>query len=698
MSVSAHNGAATQALGEQAKDAVKTWVPKLRRLVEDDFRAQLDRLGLRPGGRHTPVESMHLPEEAQDVRRAAEALLRRETAAENSPRGGFDAVVGELAYTLINRLVGLKAMEARGLLFLPPPADPNAPPEPTEVLTPVEGQAYSRYLRDFRGAHGSRYKYETNAEEALLRDGLTAAFAYITRDIGVLFDPDHEYSCVWPTHATLARVIAMINGDLPAEAYRAPDFLGWVYQFFRQHESDELRQENQGTPQSSHELAVMNQFYTPGWVVKALVDNTLGRLWIQMHPDSRLGPVRPGEAPAGGAASAPLADYLVPHTGERLRYQRLSAQGEVQAFKPAREIALLDPACGTMHFGQYAFGLFEQMYLDEIENAGRPGWPKEPSVPQRGDIPATIIENNLFGIDIDARAIQIASLSLMLTAKEAAARHGATSTEVRIRRTNLVVANAVDLGREGVRRLVGSLKSGNGSDDLRERLFTTIWENLQNVGELGSLTQVREGVAEALNDWTEARARSKGLTTLTRREEQQPRFAFAGEMDREQARQLQLEHNLLDDEARQMEAELLAALEAAAGAATDDPSDRLFAEDTARGLKLIQLLSRSYDVVVMNPPYGAFVPKVKEFVRATYPLTYNDIYAAFIDRATMLVEREGYVGALVSRTFMTNKTHERLRTEILLKRNPLVVLLDLGEGILEATVQTAALVLRGSPR
>jgi hypothetical protein len=166
-------------------------------------------------------------------------------------------------------------------------------------------------------------------------------------------------------------------------------------------------------------------------------------------------------------------------------------------------------------------------------------------------------------------------------------------------------------------------------------------------------------------------------------------------MDRERTKQMELERRVLSEEARQIESELLKALEAAAGEATDDPADRLFAEDTARGLKLLHLLSRSYDVVVMNPPYGAFVPKVKDFVKTAYPLTYNDIYAAFIDRTTQLVEPEGYVGALVSRTFVTNKTHERLRTEILLKRNPLLVLLDLGEGILEATVQTAAIVLRG---
>src|SRR6185312_13276992 len=99
--------------------------------------------------------------------------------------------------------------------------------------------------------------------------------------------------------------------------------------------------------------------------------------------------------------------------------------------------ALLDPACGTMHFGQYAFGLFHRMYLDEIEHAGEPGWPAEPSVKHPQEIPATIIERNLYGVDIDARAIQIASLSLLLTAKEAAASRGHSPLDVKLRKANL---------------------------------------------------------------------------------------------------------------------------------------------------------------------------------------------------------------------------------------------------------------------
>jgi hypothetical protein len=228
MSTTSHNGTSQQALTDQHKEAVKNWVPNVRRLLEVEFEAQLDRMGLKRSGKHTPVEKMRLPDEASRTRRRVEALLARDRIAEGSPERGFDNVKRELAYTLLNRLVGLKAMEARALLYLPPPSDPSAPPEQTEILTPVPGQAYSRYLRDFRAAGGSRYKYDDDAEDALLHDGLTAAFRHITGEIGVLFDPDHEYACVWPTHGTLTRVIRKINEDLPDDAYRARDFLGWV--------------------------------------------------------------------------------------------------------------------------------------------------------------------------------------------------------------------------------------------------------------------------------------------------------------------------------------------------------------------------------------------------------------------------------------------------------------------------------------
>ncbi|MBK8058261.1 MAG: hypothetical protein IPK33_10380 [Gemmatimonadetes bacterium] len=693
--VSAH------ALSDSLKEAVKAWVPKVRKALDDEFGAQLERLGLRRNGKHVALDKMNLPAASVVVRRRVEALVARESLSEGTPERGYDNVIRELTYTLLNRLVGLKAMEARKLLYLPPPGEASASPEVTEVITPVPGQARSRYLRDFRAAGGSRYKYEDDAEEALLRDGLTSAFRLVTSEIRVLFDPDHEYACVWPTQSALTSVLKMINEDLPADAFRAQDFLGWVYHFFNRDEKKRIREETKGTPRSSYELAVINQFYTPSWVVKALVDNTLGRLWLQMHPDSALAAKVPPPLPGKRTSDAPVADYLVPRTGERIRYRRLTEDGQVEEFKRAVDITLIDPACGTMHFGQYAFGLFHRMYLDEIEHAGQPGWPTEPSVNDPRAIPATILERNLFGIDIDPRAIQIASLSLMLTAKEAALQHGFSPLDVKVRRSNVVVANAVNLGAERLKQLVELVGSKLGSPELRERLFKTLWDNLQNVGELGSLVQVREGVGQVLDDWVEARAKDKGLTNLLQGKvsQQMELGTLVTEAQRAKALQLEFERKVLENEAARLQQELLVAIEEAAAPTAVDPAERLFAEDTARGLKLLQMLGRHYDVAVMNPPYGSFVPKVKEFVKAAYPLTSNDIYAAFVDRGTQLTEQEGYVGALVSATFVNLTTFEKLRTEILLKRNPLVMMLDLGFGILDdANVEAAALVIRGGAR
>ena len=255
--------------------------------------------------------------------------------------------------------------------------------------------------------------------------------------------------------------------------------------------------------------------------------------------------------------------------------------------------------------------------------------------------------------------------------------------------------------RSGCGRLLTGSASGDGTGPLRERLFRVVWDNLKHVSELGSLIQVHESVAQVLDEWIDAQAREKGLTKLlNRRTEGQIELgSILTDADRERVRQLELERKVFQDDARQLEAELLTAIEAAAARATENPSDRIFAEDTARGLKLLQVLSRKYDVVVMNPPYGAFVPAVTDFVKAAYPLTSNDIYATFIDRATQLTDPDGYIGALISATFKTLKSFEKLRAEILLKRNPLVAMLDLGFGILDdAAVEAAAVVLRGGAR
>jgi len=693
-------------LSDEHKEEVKRWIVKLRNVLEDDFEAQVMRLGFRRNGKDADESKLSLPEADMATRRRLSALIEHDTKGEGTPHRGFDAVVRELTYTLVNRLVGLKVMEARGLLYLPEPGADNACPEATEVLTLVPGQDRSRFLRDFRAAGGRRYKYDAHAEEALLRDGLTAAFTGLHADLGPLFNPEHDYACVWPSHAALTNAIRLINEGLPPEAYPAPDFFGWVYQFFNREEKVKVRAENKGTPRSSYELSVINQFYTPSWVVKVLVDNTLGRLWIQMHPDSTLLSTEP--APLPRPKDYPVvADYLIPRTGERIPFRRLEFGGLVSQFKRVRDIRLLDPACGTLHFGQYAFGLLYRMYEEEIENVGKEGWPDEPSVPDRIAIPSAILDHNLHGIDIDPRAIQIASLSVLFTAKDWAVHAGGKPTDVTVRPRNLIVAQAVQIDPTQLHALVNQAGEGVASKEVREKLFRALWTNLQYVGELGSLIQVQEGVNGILVEWVDAQAKARGLNRmiLAKESSQLELGAIDAEARRSTTEKMELLRSVIEEGAARIRDELISGLDRVATQVRDDPRQRLFVEDTAQGLRLIKMLSLSFDVIVMNPPYGSFAKidhppqeekSLKENIKAMYPCGYQDIYAAFVERATQLIEREGYIGALISSTFKTNVNHAKFRTELLLKRNPLVSMLDIGFGILDdATVEAAAIVMRG---
>ncbi|MFY9820345.1 MAG: hypothetical protein WAM82_03125 [Thermoanaerobaculia bacterium] len=646
--------APARALDSETKKKVKSWVLGLRHLLEEDLGRELKRLGIERKKPPLPLAKLdYLSDEEKAIRRHLDALLAHETRAEGSAEDGYLAVRREAAYTFLNRLVGLRCMEARGLLFVDG--------EQTEVVTTrPEYGGRSRLLRDLRTAGGAKYKDPEEGDARLLRGGLDEAFRAVTAEIGVLFDPDHEYSRLWPSYPTLQKVIQRINEGLPHDVFASPDFLGWVYQFFNVEEKERIREKTKGKPTTPYELAVINQFYTPDWIVKFLVDNTLGRVWREMHPDTRLSQRAPD-----GAGPLVAFDYLVPGTGDDRR----------QEVRPARDLRLLDPACGTMHFGQYAFVLLYEMYLEELECAGAPGWPATPSVTNREEIAATILEHNLFGIDIDARAIQIAALALLLTAKEVAKAHGLEPSSVHVRKMNLVAADAVSLGEEELTKFLERANGRIGDPALRRQLIGAIWRNLQHVAQLGSLVQVGEDLNAAARDWVEKSSRAKGVGTA----------------------QMSLIRPQMEEQAAGLKDTLLSALHAyAAENRSDDAAQRLFAEDTASGFELLDVLSARYDAVVMNPPYDDFIPSVRSFIAAAYPLTKNDIYAAFLDRGGQLLTPKGYLGALVPRTFATHISFEKLRTHILLRRNPIVVMLDLGKDVLDgATVDTAALILRG---
>ena len=677
------------------KTAIKKLVLNLRKLLEEDIEVVVKRYGLFTDRAWLPEgEIPRADEEILAARRRMVAAIGVEQARGLEPGAATGWYIREVAFTYLNRLVGLKCLEVRGLI--------------EEVITArVKYTGRSLFHRDFRAAHPQLAAQPDDALPAALE----AACRHVTDEmIGVLFDPDSESSVVWPRYQTLRQAIALIN-ELPAEVWAEDEIIGWVYQFYNAEEKERIRK--RGRPQLPIEVAVINQFFTPRWVVKFLVDNTLGRLWLEMYPDS--------------AAVRAKCDYLVPEplpiADSRLSIDeeqptpenRKSEIETPKSFqldpdspvnnpeaaprrdpKPVTEIRLIDPACGTMHFGYYAFEVFQEIYRDAREQ-GWPVWGISDSANERVsehpadvEIPALILRHNLYGVDIDLRAVQLAALSLFMKARlaegEALRRRGVAHHASRnTYHVSLVCADARLTDGEVRARFLKEYED----DPALQRVWRELFREMEDIAQVGSLLRVEERLRQLLEEYQPSTValdsdrqlelsgvpqepRQMGLAEVPGGETWSPRRRLAG----------MLEH--LRRFARD-------ALEEA------DVNAQLFASEAEKTLSLLDVLLQDYDVVVMNPPYGGTTSVAKSYLKDVFERTSNDIYAAFFERCVDLLRRDGFGGALTSRTFLFLSRFQKLREEIMLcKANPMVIL-DLGFGILDdAMVETCATVFSGT--
>lgn len=426
-------------MDKQTKTNVKNLVLSLRDDFEKEIENRLSHIGIYKDrewkdGRSLPhLAEDELGRKELDKRRRVAAFIKREEKLGLSLEEATSEFIKECSYTWINRLLGLKCMECQGII--------------EEVITTrPEFSNRSRAHRDFRETHPD---IASKAD-----DGLTATlfsvFEQVTDEIKILFDPSNEYSLIIPRYAMLKKSIEKINTELDYETYRADDFLGWVYQYFNSREKEKTSEEVKLKDKkiSGTDIINVTQLYTEKYMVKFLVENSLGAMWTEMKPDSDL--------PTNWK-------YFVKHTNKLIREQ-----------KPVKEITFLDPACGSGHFLLYAFDIYYEMYLEE--NA----------VPRK-EIPDYILKYNLHGIDIDQRAIQLTGLGLYMKAKS-------KNPDMKVHHMNLVSADAIMKDKEILDEFLQEFES----DRTAQKLIRTIWDGLENVRELGSLLKIAEQIDEVI--------------------------------------------------------------------------------------------------------------------------------------------------------------------------------------------------------
>ena len=621
-------------------------VVQCRQLLERDLALQLEgTYGVQADGTVELLDGLgHLDAVGRADRQAIEAAIRHEEAAGASRPEAVVRYIRESGFTFLNRLAALKLME-----------------HPSRALTQpsVGAGTQSKGFQQFSLLSPEAMRAQPDGGYRLY---LELLFDDLGQALGVLFDRTLPPSILFPSQPCLEQVLALLNEPDLTLAWAEDETVGWVYQYFTPTELREEVRKASSAPRNSHELAIRNQFYTPRYVVAFLADNTLGRLWWQMR--------------GGETALTAQCRYLVKREGAKRKDVK----------RDPRELRILDPACGSGHFLLYCFDLLRTIY-DEAYDDTELGTALQADYPDRAEfrqaVPRLILEHNLHGMDIDPRACQIAAFALWLRAQRAWAEMGLRMRQrPLITRTHIVCAEPMPGEYDLLGEFVRDLKPAILGNLLRD-----VWDKMRLAGEAGSLLKIEQEIAESVR---------KARETLTSLPRAVQLTLFGPEPPQQLA--LRLDPRELDDTAFWDDAEALvvATLRAYARRATlaQQVSRRLFADDAIQGMAFIDLLQRPFDVVLMNPPFGAASVGSKAYIQKAYPRTKNDLYAAFVERGLELLRPGGTLGAITSRTGFFLTSFQKWREEILLQEARLIALADLGYGVLDtAMVETAAYVL-----
>jgi hypothetical protein len=590
--------------------------------------------------------------EARETRDLLERFIADERAAGLGAKEARDKLAKEVVFTWLNRLVAFRIMET----VTPEGEDGDASPRgliPESVHRGRDSRGFKLWLTEpaneaelrlFEAGSLPRDAIGEGPQDRAYKHYILALCRQKASEIQVLFDAETLASRLFPRPSALAEMLVLLSSESLFGAWWDDQTIGGVYQYFNEREGSEIAERLRGGGKvQAADIPAATQIFTPRWVVKALIHNSLGRLWIEMHPDSVL---------------KERLDYLVPNEVNKPVLPRL-----------AKEITLLDPATGTMHFGLVAFDVFLEMYREEIDKVGRPGWPQRASVSCKEEIPAAIIANNLFGIDIDLRAVQLSALTLLLKAKR-------IHRDATISDHNLACADVLLLNGQ---RLTEFLDEFRFTRPIYERLIRSLWERLKDANQMGSLLRLEKDLDELIEEEkrTFAQVPLPGF----------PSDQFETEAGREEFWTILSEQVIraFDDFAKRR----------AAGAG--DAS--YFAREANKGIRVFELTMRRYDIVVTNPPYidsRNYNPTLKSHMERYYPSSKRNLYAAFLERCIEFLSEGGRLGMITGQSFMFISSFQKLR-ELCLRGQKIDLLLQFDYGLFQGVrVDTAAFILRKS--
>ena len=538
--------------------------------------------------------------------------IRRKEADSDYPTA-YKYILEEVAYTCFNRLIAIRFMEVNDYLpsHIRVLSSESGKVEPDLVTTPFDAEL------DFTPAEEEtilRLKTD-NALDELFRLLFIKQCNALNEILPALFEKTNDYTelllnlSVVDQDGVVYHLIHDIDeDDFNIEKGGQVEIIGWLYQYYNTEPKNAAFAKSGKI--TKDEIPAVTQLFTPDWIVRYMVENSLGRLWVEGHPDCGL--------------KENWKYYLEEAQQEPEVQVKLSEIRKEYAALNPEDIKVIDPCMGSGHILVYAFDVLMQIY----ESAGY----------SQRDAAKSILENNLYGLDIDDRAYQLAYFAVMMKARQYNRRilNGENTCHV------YAIQESNSINRAHLKYF------GAGMDDIEKNAakmqLEGLLDTLLDAKEYGSILNVENYNWELLRRFVSS--------------------ADAGE-------QISMDSAGLEATAEQ----LLALIDIA------------------------ETMAQKYDVVVTNPPYMAVSnggAKLSDYVKKNYPDSKADLFAVFIERCGAMTAQNRYQAMITQYVWMYKTIYRKFRETLL--NSQIINMIHLGVGAFDEIngeiVNTAAFVLK----
>ncbi|MFT7371833.1 MAG: type II restriction/modification system DNA methylase subunit YeeA [Oleiphilaceae bacterium] len=525
---------------------------------------------------------------------------------------GYEFFLREMAYTWFNRFAALRYMEIHeyldhGFRVLSHPTNPDSLPE---VLGHASDVADSLELDK---SHIIELQLAGDKEEELYRELLLGQCHYLSKIMPFMFEQlDDATELLLPDNLTKTdSILKDLVNDIPEEDWSQIEIIGWLYQFYISEHKDAVM----GKVVKSEDIPAATQLFTPNWIVKYLVQNSLGRQWLATYPESEL--------------KGKMECYIEPSE------QSPEVIEQLKAITPSsidpEQIKVLDPAAGSGHILVEVYEVLREIYLER-------GY-------RLREIPELILTKNIYGLDIDDRAAQLAGFALMMKAREDDRRifQRVQDGEVVLNVYSLQSTEGLD-----VPKLWSALdledKHQTGStgglfDDFDQR-GTFEHQADDEVSEVAIPAQagIYSKYYQLLNYLKTAFLQAKTLGSLI-------------QIDNLQLVDLLALKELLETKQK-----------------GTDPASKQASLELIPIVKQAITLAYLYDAVVANPPYmgvKGMNAELKDFANDKFPKSKYDLYAMIKEKAFNMIVDNGYNAMIVMESWMFLSTYQFFRANLI---------------------------------